>query len=162
MIGPKAKINPIGILDFGRYHPTNIQKTKIQPKEPDVAFYEAKKVFSKDLPLISKDHIFFQFALENSMWYGLVDRHRHTLTCTQGIENNLGVYPYAFPTDRKDDQHLVSLLSADFMLAIQESLSKTQVDPVHNEKFIKLSSFIDQALAASGQVLIISKLKKQQ
>ncbi|MBT3241662.1 MAG: 6-bladed beta-propeller [Bacteroidetes bacterium] len=158
-INSKGEFMISGIFNFGDLHPSALLKSI--PFSPSNAekLVNSGKVFWKDQPVCTSRLFFFQFGLNQSVWYGIIDRNRHSLLCTQGFVNDLNYLPYIFPSASKSETELVGLLTADLIYAYQESLSMISEDQKHNEKYKLLNEFIDQALQGSGHVLVITKTK---
>ncbi|MCD6347085.1 MAG: 6-bladed beta-propeller [Bacteroidales bacterium] len=159
-IDSRGHVNVSGVFDFGDYHPSNAEKNlPLNSSNPEKLFNSGKVIW-KDLPVATKNLFFFQFGLNSSIWYGFIDRSNHALYCTQGVLNDINSLPFVFPTGKKSEDEVVGLLSADYMYAFQESISQVPEDQKQKKEYKQLSDFISRALAGSGHVLIIAKLKQ--
>jgi len=155
-------LNPIvtGVFDFGKYHLSEkLKQLKNQSwNYPD--YFDSEKVLWKTNLIVSSNTIFLTIGLKGSSWFGIIDKKSSRFRVTQGFSNDLSSELFVFPTFKKSDDELVGYISADLLLAYQESLPGLSEKDKNSESTKAMISFIDKGLASSGNILVISKIKE--
>lgn len=156
-------LNPvvIGVFDFGTYHLS--EKLKHLPNK--VQYFsdviDSGKVIWKEKLVVTSQAVFLQLGLQNSSWFGIIDRKNSRFRVTQGIINDLDSRVFIFPSFRKSRTEVVGFISADLLLAYQESISMFSDEDKEMENTKAMIAFIERGLEGSGNVLVISKIKEQ-
>jgi hypothetical protein len=147
-----------GVFNFGKYHlPDRIRSLPRRYSNYD-ELLDSGKVLWKDALIPHSDYFFLTLGLQNSYWYGIVNRHTTEFTVSQGFINDLQEEPFVFPRTRKSENELVGFMSADYILALQESLSRLNPGQ-HTDGTRAMQRFANLALERSGNTLVIIKLK---
>jgi len=151
----------LGVFDFGAYHLS--EKLKHLPNRyqnyPDVI--DSGKVLWKENLIVTSQTTFLSLGFQNSAWFGVIDRKTSRFRITQGFINDLGSKIFIFPSFKKSKKELVGFISADLLMAYQESISKLSEKDKEMESTKAMISFIERGLISSGNILVISKIKEE-
>lgn len=159
-ISEDRKVHVVGLFDFGKFHmPLSLRETPWSIKNMDKLNYTDKVSF-KDQLVPDDLNFFMRIGLKNAFYYAIIDRKTNVMKISQGFSNNLGPGPFVFPIARKNQDELVGFISADYILALQESLESMNKD-AFPEGIQFLQNLIDESNNNTGNMLVIMKLKKQ-
>lgn len=158
--GPDMKPRIAGVFDFGKYHlPAYLQNMPRQLHRIR-ELEESGKILWKEKLVPTDSWFFFHAGMGTAYWYAVADRQTRRVAVSQGFVNPLGDGPFAFPIARKNDRELVGYISADYLVALKESLARMQTDDWADE-LERMNRFIQTAMKKTGNVLVILKLKNQ-
>jgi len=150
----------LAILNFGEHQANPEIRQLDENDQVGLSRLAEGSVIWKDRLIPTQKHILFQIGLDNNAWFVIADRNSGEGIASQQFFNDINSLPFAFPSDPKDEDELVGLLSADYIMACKEELPKIPSGQMTKEIYNKWMSFVNQADAGSGYVLVISKLIK--
>jgi len=148
-----------GVFNFGKHHlPDDLKSLERHPSNFDY-LTESGKVLIKEYLVAHSDYFLLTLGLQNAYWYGIIDRHTNDFIVTQGFVNDIQPEPFVFPTAQKSEDELVGFMSADYTIALKESIERLEPDK-RSERLDAILDFADLALEKSGYVLVTLTVKK--
>ena len=149
-----------GVFNFGKHHlPDELRSLERRTSNYDF-LTESGKVLMKDYLLANSDYFMLTLGLQNEYWYGIVDRKTNDFVVTQGFINDIQSKPFVFPSAKKSENELVGFMSADYTIALKESIERLAPDK-RGERLEDILTFANIALEKSGYVLVTLTLKNK-